>query len=95
MAESHVTIATTNSRRYQNQLCKHWGHKLDVEEHETHAIVKLPRALLTMRADEAALQVHLLADDADGLEAMKHVVASHLDRFAFREAPFDYLWNDS
>lgn len=95
MVESHVTVATTNSRRYQSQLCKHWGHKLDVEEHEAHAIVKLPQALLTMHADEAVLHLHLRADDVDGLEATKHVVTSHLDRFAFREAPFDYLWNDA
>lgn len=95
MAESRVTIATTNARRYQNQLCKHWSHKLDVEEHETHAVVRLPQALLTIYTDEAALHIHLQADDADGLEAMKQVVTSHLDRFAFREGPFDYPWDDA
>lgn len=94
MAESQVSIATIHAARYKSQLCKHWGHRLEIEEDETGAVVRLPEALLTMRADDTALHVTLRAGNAQGLEAMKHVMTSHLDRFAFREAPFAYHWND-
>jgi hypothetical protein len=32
--------------------------------------------------------------DADNLARMKDVVAKHLDRFAFREAPLTFDWTD-
>lgn len=95
MAESQATVATKHAGRYQKQLCKHWGHRLEVEESDTQSVVKLRQAILTMTASRASLHFHLRAHDADGLEAMKHVVISHLDRFAFRETPLEYLWIDA
>jgi hypothetical protein len=38
------------------------------------------------------LQVTIEGEESDAVERMKGVVASHLDRFAFREAPLPFDW---
>ncbi|MFT3966042.1 MAG: DUF2218 domain-containing protein [Sphingobium sp.] len=95
MAESRVSIATLNGGRYLRQLCKHWAHRLEVEETGDQACLRLPQAFLTMAADPSALHIHLRADQDGDLQAMQEVVSSHLDRFAFREAPFALEWVES
>lgn len=94
MAESDVSVATPNGGRYLRQLCKHWGHRLEVEENGAEATVRLPRALLTMTADSLSLHMHLTTVEDDDLERMQEVVSSHLDRFAFREGPLTFYWKD-
>jgi hypothetical protein len=47
-----------------------------------------------MEAGEDALTVTVEADDAATVERYKGVVATHLDRFAFREAPLGFRWID-
>ena len=39
------------------------------------------------------LVVAVEAEDGETLERMKDVVARHLDRFAFREAPLRFDWS--
>jgi hypothetical protein len=45
-----------------------------------------------MTADADALTVTVEAADEATVERMKGVVARHLDRFAFREAPLPFAW---
>lgn len=45
-----------------------------------------------MSADDKALTVEVEAASDEVLERMKGVVSSHLDRFAFREAPLPFEW---
>lgn len=49
---------------------------------------------LAMRADGAALDLVLSVPDGEGATRMRGVVAEHLDRFAFREAPLTFDWRD-
>jgi hypothetical protein len=46
-----------------------------------------------MAADPEELKLTLEAEDEATLERMKGVLATHLDRFAFREAPLPFLWS--
>lgn len=92
MARETAQVPTSNGARYLQQLCKHWSHKLDVEFNETDGIVRFPNAVATMKADVERLTVTVEAGDEETLERMKGVVASHLDRFAFREAPLSFDW---
>ncbi len=88
-----ATIATTHGSRYLQQLAKHWSHKLDVVFDATHATIRFPTgAVASLEARDAALIAHLDAPDAAMLERMKGVLAEHLDRFAFREAPLPFVW---
>jgi hypothetical protein len=45
-----------------------------------------------MRADSETLDVALTVPDGEDVERMRGVVSSHLDRFAFREAPLTFDW---
>ncbi|HLP67810.1 MAG TPA: DUF2218 domain-containing protein [Rhizobium sp.] len=92
MARSVATVPTENGWKYLQQLCKHWSHKLDVELGEKTGTVRFAEATATMSADEAGLTVAIDAASDEVLERMKGVVASHLDRFGFREAPLPFDW---
>ena len=93
MAFETARVPTANGARYLQQLCKHWSHKLDVQLSENEGIVRFPSAVATMRADSDALTVKVEAEDDETLQRMKGVVASHLDRFAFKEAPLPFEWS--
>ena len=92
MARETARVPTANGARYLQQLCKHWSHKLDVTLSENEGTVRFPAAVATMKADPEALTVSVEADDEETLQRMKGVVASHLDRFAFKEAPLPFEW---
>jgi len=95
MSNSTTAITPTiHASRYLQQLAKHWSHKLEVEFTPSHATIRFPSgAVATLDAGEEALTSTIEAPDAESLERMKTVVAEHLDRFAFREAPLPFAWS--
>jgi len=88
-----ASVPTEHGSRYLQQLCKHWSHKLTVEFNADAGSVTFPNgAIVTMTAQPPVLDVRI-ALPADGdADQMQKVVASHLDRFAFREAPLAFDW---
>ena len=87
-----ATVPTTNASRYLQQLSKHWSHKFEVTFDAQSGVIALPMGALRMDAQAEALVVTLdPAPDAD-VERFKQVVADHLDRFAFKEAPLAFDW---
>ena len=92
MVRETAQVPTGQGARYVQQLCKHWSHKLDVQVTDTEGIVHFANAVATMTAGSEALTVTVEAEDDETLQRMKGVVASHLDRFAFREAPLAFDW---
>jgi uncharacterized protein len=86
---------TASGSKYLQQLCKHWGHKFQVEFSENRGQVRFPSAVATMEASADALLVTIETDYAESVEQLKEVVAKHLDRFAFREAPLPFEWSAS
>ncbi|EHS51951.1 Uncharacterized conserved protein UCP028291 [Rhizobium sp. PDO1-076] len=92
MAKVTAMVATEHGWKYVQQLCKHWAHKLDVELTDNKGVVKFSEAVATMTSDEKGLTVVIEGEQAEVLERMKGVVSSHLDRFAFREAPLPFEW---
>ena len=101
---STARVPTAKGSRYLQQLCKHWSHNLAVEFTETEGKVVFPRnargadwpgdATLVMQAHDDGLECRLQASSDGQLEALKGAVARHLDRFAFREAPLAFNWQD-
>lgn len=101
---STASVPTGNGSRYLQQLCKHWAHNLAVEYTSEEGRVTFPRegrggnwagdGTLTMKAGPEALECRIDASEEGQLEALKGVVARHLDRFAFREAPLAFDWRD-
>jgi hypothetical protein len=93
-AVTSASVATTSASRYLQQLCKHWAHKLVVEFDATAGNVRFPNGgVLQMLAATDALQVTITATDAETAVTLQGVVARHLDRFAFREAPLGFAWS--
>ena len=97
MTEVQARVPTTSGSKYVQQLCKHWSHKLPVElEGEADPVsgtVTFDGAVATMKADAEAIDITLRGEDRAKLDQLKDVVAQHIDRFAFREAPLTYDWS--
>ena len=92
MAVARGLASTASGSKYLQQLCKHWSHKFEVEFSETRGRVRFQSAVATMEASADALLV-TLETDAGSVEQLKGIVANHLDRFAFREAPLPFEWS--
>ena len=101
---STASVPTESGSRYLQQLCKHWSHNLAVDYSAEEGRVTFPAegrsgnwagdATLTLTARPDTLECRLDASEPDQLQVLKDVVSSHLDRFAFREAPLVFDWRD-
>ena len=99
-----AAVPTAHGSRYLQQLCKHWAHNLAVDFTPEHGTVAFPKdirgavfpgdALAIMDAREATLDIRIDATSPEQRDALKGVVARHLDRFAFREAPLHFDWRN-
>jgi hypothetical protein len=95
-------VSTASASRYLQQLCKHWGHNLPVTFNPEEGRIVFPKdarglnfpgdGAVTLKAHETELEVFVDASAPEQLEGLKGAVASHLDRFAFREAPLAFNW---
>lgn len=94
MAIAIARVPTEAASKYLQQLCKHWSHKLEVSFTPDQGTVRFPDALVTLAAEDAALVVTVEAAGDETTGRIKDVVARHLDRFAFREAPLPFDWQD-
>ena len=93
--ETHASVPTGSASWYLQQLCKHWAHKFAVVFDAAAGSVPFPNgAVLRMTATGDTLQVSVTAADAASAVSMQDVIAKHLDRFAFREAPLPFAWSE-
>ena len=95
MSTSVARVPTHSASRYLQQLAKHWSHKMEVSFTPEEGRIAFPNgSVLAMRADSETLDVVLTVPEGEDVERMRGVVASHLDRFAFREAPLTFDWRE-
>lgn len=104
MPSSSASVPTTSGSRYLQQLCKHWSHNLQVEFTAERGTIVFPRkargadwpadAVVTMIAHEDTLECRIDASASGQLEGLKGALARHLVRFAFREAPLQFDWQE-
>ena len=83
--------------RYIQQLVSHWGHKYATTYDEGDGMGCFPfsdteSAVMTARHDGIAIT--LTTPDVERNAHMRGVIERQIDRFAFREAPLTYEWND-
>ncbi|MCK9540901.1 MAG: DUF2218 domain-containing protein [Novosphingobium sp.] len=103
MFAAAAQISTSAGGRYLQQLCKHWAHHLAVEYTPQRGQVVFPRdirgadypgdGIATFTAEPNYLGVRIEATSLEQLESLQGVISSHLDRFAFREAPLSFQWS--
>ena len=83
---STSTIRSERASSYLQQLCKHFGHRLDVEFDAQHGRIAFDFGRCELAAEDDALTISASAGDGESLRRVEDVVGSHLERFAFREA---------
>jgi hypothetical protein len=89
--------ACAKPERYIKQLVSHWGHKMATTYDEGDGMGAFPfsehtSAVMIARPD--GIGITLTTANHDENVRMREVIERHLDRFAFREAPLTYEWND-
>jgi hypothetical protein len=89
---STAVVPTANGSRYLQQLCKHWAHNLKVEFTADQGRVAFPRD--ARGADWPGEGIVTMTARPDALQCRIDALARHLDRFAFREAPLTFNWQD-
>lgn len=95
MSISVARVPTLSASRYLQQLAKHWSHKMEVSFTAEEGTIAFPNgSRLEMRAASETLDIILTVPEDGDVARMREVVASHLDRFAFREAPLTFDWRD-
>jgi hypothetical protein len=85
MKKAHAYWETENGSRYLQQLCKHFGHKLDVSFSETEGTIPFGFGPVSLKADDGGLWVEVTGADDEAVAHAKDVIDRHLERFAFRE----------
>ena len=89
-----TATAIANGARYIAQLAKHWSQRFSVELDEAGATIPFEPGRRTARLQADAVCIRITLDlveaTADDVTRIKGVLATHLDRFAFREAPLAF-----
>lgn len=83
MTQSVSHVQTARASQYLQQLCKHFGHKVQVEFDSNNGSVTFPFGICSLQAKEDEL---ILSVDGSNADKLEQVIGSHLERFAFRES---------
>ena len=83
---SSTTIKTQKASGYLQQLCKHFSHKIEVKFDSQAGWIEFAFGRAELKADENVLTMVAISQNPKNLNKLKKVLASHLERFAFRES---------
>lgn len=92
MQEATTHFATDDGQKYLTQLCKHFAHKIDVEQTSDRAELRFSCGTGYLQATSDGLSIRARSPDDANLADTKSVIESHLLRFAFREEPGSLHW---
>ncbi len=81
----HATLDTAHARKYLQQLCKHFAHKVNVDYDNARGRVEFPPGLCVMTADERLLSFFCQSEEEERLASVQTIIDSHILRFAWRE----------
>lgn len=76
-----------------NRLCKHWAHKLDVEQGEEESRVAFEEGSCIMRVEPDKLVVAVEALEEASLDRLEGIIDSHLERMAGDET-LNIVWEN-
>ncbi|GED23122.1 DUF2218 domain-containing protein [Halomonas sabkhae] len=93
MPISRAVVLTESGDQLINRLCKHWAHKLEVEQSEAQGRIQFENGSCLLQAEEDKLHVAVEALDEEGLDQLEGVVANHLERMAGKES-LDIIWEN-
>ncbi|WP_299559398.1 DUF2218 domain-containing protein [uncultured Sulfitobacter sp.] len=85
--------ATENASKYMQQLCKHFGHKIEVSCDAEKGWAAFEMGTAHMTATDAGLRLICEVQDAAAVSAVHDVIDRHLEKFAFREPVKTMEWS--
>jgi hypothetical protein len=82
---STAIVPTESAKCYSKQLASHLGHKAEIriEPDGERIVFTVGSCLLLSRAE--AIELRAESDTGEGLDRVKEVTGSHLERFGQRE----------
>jgi len=88
-----ASFQTSDASRYLGMLCNHFGKKVKAACDDHEGWIDFPFGRCELTAEDGMLALRASAADQPLLDQVKQIVASHLERFAFRENPI-LEWQD-
>jgi hypothetical protein len=86
MPSAIARVATSKPSPYLKQLCRHFGHRNEVTFDDEHGEIHLPSGVCRLEVTGAGeLMLTATATEPDSLDALTHVIGSHLERFGSRD----------
>lgn len=82
------------ARRYLTRLCRHFRHKVPVEERGYEGRVAFEPGTCRLLAGPDRLHAVCEAMDAAGLARLRHILDEHLRRLAWREGVAGFTWRE-
>ncbi|MES2820565.1 MAG: DUF2218 domain-containing protein [Pseudomonadota bacterium] len=79
-------VSTDAPARYIARLCKHFQHKVPVTFDTRSGRIEFAFGLCLLSVTDQGLNLQVRTAEADDLEKLQQVVASHFQRFARQEA---------
>ncbi len=79
------TFETPNGSKYLQQLCKHFGHKIETTFTPDTGAIHFGFGRVDLRADADCLTITAAPENTETADRVKKVIDDHLKRFAFRE----------
>ena len=83
--KDEIVIETSNGSGYLQRLCKHFGHKAEVDFTPEKGSIAFDFGTARLTATATTLTMEADCETDENLARLKRVMASHLERFAFRE----------
>lgn len=93
MPLSRAEIVTPSGERLINRLCKHWAHKLEIEQNDQEAKITFANGTCLMHVEADRLIVSLETLEEEHLDQLEGVVESHLIRMA-KDEPLEIVWEN-
>jgi uncharacterized protein len=82
---SETLVATGKPSPYLKQLCRHFGHRLEVSFDDDEGRIAFQDGVCELEAREDGLLLRALAESGDSLARIERVIGSHLVRFGRRD----------
>lgn len=82
---ANARVATEKSSRYLQALCGHFSHKTTATWDKENGTVNFPFGVCELKAQPQELIIKIEANDEEGLERGKDVLARHLEKFAAKD----------
>ena len=82
MPLSRAEMVTPSAERLINRLCKHWAHKLKVEQSDQQATITFATGTCVMVAEANKLVVAIETLEEEHLDELEGVIERHLVRMA-------------